>query len=236
MAMLYNEIVQNLEVFLDYDPSGGTNATRGLINSAVRYISQRYNNRWKHLLRRQQTVTLDSDLVTVPLPSDFGVLEFIALFEREGGQMRRERNYYIETSSPSDLLTAPTKTIRFWFKKTAGSEFFMNYWRSIKEFDDQGATDQFPDIPNSGEAILAVAKWLGTKDDTGSPQSAIATLRAEAMEKVGDLKNIDSGYDSDASAPETHVDHDPQQYVHYNQFDGGEDDSQINQISPVIAD
>jgi hypothetical protein len=219
MALLYLAMKKDIEHFAGFDPGGLTDGAAGILNRATRRIVNMYEGRWKHLYRREQSVTVDSTGYYITLPSDINHIHFLALRDEQEGQFRRETDYYLETSSPSVLTSAPTKKLRFWRAHNPSSTMYMNYWRLVLTFSDS-STEQYPDIPESGEAILAMAKYI-CLNESRAPMAEQKDYLAVAIREVRDLKAKDGGYDVEEAAIQTHVNTDPFQAPNYSPQSGG---------------
>jgi len=220
MAMLYLEMKQDLEHFLEYGPGGLNKGATGLLNKAVRYIVNEYQGRWYHLLRFDQSESFDSTGYEVTIPSDFNVLAYLAR-STDGQSKYHGSEYYRKVEGDlADLTDAPTRVWRFWDKQTPNGTVYSTYWRTAKEFADS-TTEQYPDIPDSGQAILDTAKWLGLKEKAGSSPKLIEFWGREAQNQIRDLKSIDYAYGKDRTAVRADWNTDTHYATTYNPKDGG---------------
>lgn len=235
MAMLYLEMKADVGHFLNYSPDGLNKKATGILNKAVRYIQNFYQGRWRHLFIRDNETTLDSTGKIIALPSDLNHLELVARLTRGRHWFKRDTDYYIDTASPSDLTSAVTKQIKFWFAQTPNQQMFLSYWRLWKEFADS-TTEQYPDIPESGDAIWKTARYLGLVEDEGANNNDILFWKREAEQAIRDLKCVDSGYDTEDAPPLVDINNDVYEAEYYSHGDGGMGRQRFNPVKPIFGD
>jgi hypothetical protein len=202
--MSYSTLQTDLAEFLDYDVDGAQETTQRLINRAVRYIQDFYGGKWNHLWLFDQSVT-SSNGTTLALPSDFNVMDLIAHNTLRRYPLFRGSDYEIQITSPSNLVAAVTRVIKFHYNQTAGTTFYLSYWRKLKEY---AANDVYPDIPLSEDAILATAKWLGAVNERAQQRGEVQELKAESIELIRKLRVADEMRDQERSAAIVDVNND----------------------------
>jgi hypothetical protein len=203
--LTYNDIAAEVAEFGDYDISASALDVRKLINMAVRYVGNWMDGRWNDLFIRDYATTFDSTGKLVTFPANLNILRYIHQTTLERNQYRRWNDYDLEVEAASDLVDAPTRKANFYYAKSPSGTVYLSYWRKILEFNS--ATDQVPDIPGSGEAILEYAKYLALRAERTVNVNEKVEQQMFAMNLIRDLYGRRGvGYDVDNSAPVADVD------------------------------
>lgn len=234
--MPYSEIKAEVEDHAKFDPSEDfSGGIRDWINKGVRAVSREYGGEWNSLLVEQASVAINSDGKTIDLPTDWvktkelkiqkdtttkGIISQIPF--RVSNVLRRGRDYRMIYSQPTDLTSQRIPQIELKFDGGAGEDRFLTYWRQVKFFANT-SSEQYPDIPFSGKAIVAASKLLMAEQNDEEP-NIIERLRNEYRNEIRLLRVIDVDVDGDGTQP--NVDNDSEDsYVSYDTDIGGDFDA-----------
>lgn len=219
--LTYNDISNEIIEWGNYDVDSSALNVRSIINRATRYVGNWQQGRWNGLYIRDYSTTVDSTGYLVSLPSDLNVLYRVHQSTLERYQYRRYLDYDLQVEQPTDLADEPTRKIKFYYALQANETIYLSYWRNIKEFAD--STDQVPDLPQSGEAILETAKWFVLRNERGVNLNEKSEQRLMAEDMIRQLWAKDNGFDIDESAPPADMDLDNHfAGTNYDLSDGGD--------------
>jgi hypothetical protein len=222
--LTYNDIAAEIAEYGDYDVAASALDVRKMINMAVRYIGNWMDGRWNDLYIRDYATTFDATGRLVTFPSELNILKHIHRTTLERNQYRRWIDYDLEVEQPATahLTDAPTRKANFYYVQTANGDVYLSYWRKILEFN--AATDQVPDLPGSGEAILEYAKYLILRAERTVNMNEKIEQQTFAMNLIRDLWGRRGvGYDVDNSAPVADVDIDAHMAMTNYDIEGGGD-------------
>lgn len=205
--LTYNDISAEIAEFGDFDVDNAALNLRKVINMATRFVGNWMDGRWNDLLIRDYSTTFDSTGYLVTFPDDLNTLKYIHRTTLERNQYRRNNDYDLQVEQPTDLADAPTRKAKFYYQQTNNGTVYLTYWRKVKEFAD--STDQVPDIPGSGEAIMEYGKYIVLRSERDIGMNEKLEQRDFAFNLIRDLWGRRGvGYDVDNSAPSADVDRD----------------------------
>ena len=228
--LTYGEIKDALVYFAEDDVESAPGGALRVVNRAVQFIQDFFDGEWENLLVRDKEVSLDPTGIYVTLPDNFNKLYRVYGLSSERLLEMGDTNFTVEAGEPTDLTSKPTRRIKYWIAQGSGSKH-LTYWRKAMLFTSTDGDSQVPDIPNSGETILDVAKWLQAKNERNTSRNETMSLQNDSYDAIRRLKANDSPRFQEFSAGDLVKNSDPFTYENYNLSDGG---SMVNDNNPLL--